>query len=518
MGMEGLRAFVRRNGLVAAGARRFAGLVMRDQLTVEVALTLHHRLGQPEAELSVRPANPVIGLMVCARSTWLGSDARDPLTATGDAAFDSELALLVPDPTVLGLFEAPARALMREALSTGTAVLEDGAFSATLAPDLFDDEALEAICNRLLDLAFTLSAPPRTWLERTLTLASRDLDPRVRKQLVAHLEQVPRLRAELELHRMNTGTGGPEAADVETLLAVLSSTTLEPPSRAAALPKLLADLSVADVVAASRNVSELWGPLSRYGEGEAFDTLMLELERTLTPDRMAEEPDAVLELLEHLWPFAKRSRHHTAMAFSRLIRNLGHRGALDMVSLLLETKDQTRFFAALDALIALTLPHPDVHEELAHRLGEKGLSRLHSWLSDYLAKRPRSPADLTLITVALDHLPMLEDHTAEALSLLELLEEYVGPPAEPRLIELLGNERDILVNRAIVLLGELGGRESQLALEPLTSGFFRPSETKRLARASLARLHERLGALETGGLSLSDDSLGGDGGLSLSDD
>ena len=511
MSIEGLRAFVRRHGLVAAGARRYTGALIRDRLTVEVSLTLHQRLGELEAELRVSPANPVTGLTACARSHWLGSDTRDPLTPTGDAAFDAELALRVPSPIVLGLFDAPTRAALREALSSGEAVLEDGVFLASFGPDLHDDKALEAACQRLVELAHTLGAPQRTWLDKTLVLATRDLDPRIRNQFVAHLESDPKLRAELELYRMKQGTSGSEEADIETLLSVLSSPTLEPPSRAAALPRMFAHLAVADVLAAAKNVTELWGRLSHYGQGEAFDTLMLELERSLTPALMAEEPDAALALLEHLWPFAKRSRHHTAMSFSRLIRNLGHRGALDMVSLLLETKDQTRFFAALDALVAIT----DDPEELAHRLGEHGLSRLNTWLADYLAKRPRGPADLTLITVALDHLPMLEDHTAEAFALLDLLERYVGAPAEPRLIELLASDRDAIVHRAITMLGELGGRESQLALEPLTSGIFRPSEIKRLARASLARLHERLGPLESGGLSLSDQN---DGGLSLSDD
>lgn len=518
MGMEGLRAFVRRHDLVAAGPRRFEGVISRDQLAVEVSLSLHVRVDQLEVELRVSPANPVTGLMACARDHWLGSSPKNPLTATGDEAFDTALALIAPDPTVLGLLDAPTRGALREALASGMTVLEDGVFVATMAPDLLEDRAMEAACERLVSLAETLSAPAKTWLERMLTLSSRDLDPRVRKRLVAHLEADPKLRAELELYRMKSGPTDPDAQDLDTLLAVLSNPTLEPPTRAATLPRLLAHLTVAELVACAKNQRDLWGALTHYGSGEAFDTLLLELERCLTPARMAEEPDAALALLEHLWPFAKRSRHHTAMAFSRLIRNLGHRGALDMVSLLLETKDKTRFFGALDALLAVTATSSNLHEELAHSLGANGLARLNPWLADYLAKRPRGPDDLTLITVALDHLPLLEDHTEEALGLLDLLEKYVGPAAESRLIEMLGSDRDALVHRAIVILGELGGRASQLALEPLTSGLFRASEIKRLARASLARLHERLGPLQSGGLSLSADSREGDGGLSLSDD
>lgn len=512
-GLEGLRSYVSRNRLAQLGARRFEGSVERDGVVVmvSIALELHH--GQLEAVLRVSPRTPPNGLFACARAHWLGSPETHETTPTGDAALDAELALVLPEPTLLGLFDEDTRAALRLALASGETTLEDGVFVGRLAVHRHGASVLDDLCVRLVSLATALSAPPKTWLERTLSLAFRDLDPDVRRQTLAHLESSPALHSELELYRMKLGPTNVEGATVESLLTVLSSPTLEPPSRAAALPRLISHLSIAEVLERAGAERDLWGPLSHYGGGEGFDTLMLELERALTPVRMHDEAEATFGLLELLWPYAQRSRHKTAIAFSRIIRNLGHPGALDMVSLLLETGDQTRFFAALDALLALT----DEPDQLARRLGDNGISRVHSWLSEYFARRPRRPSDLILIKVALDHLSPVADESAEVLVLLELLATRIGAESEPILIEMLNHEHELVVYRAIMLLGEVGGRESQLALEPLTSGLFRPSQVKRLARASLARLHERLGPLQTGGLSLSDDLRGG-GGLSLDDD
>jgi len=511
MGIEGLRAFVGRHGLTQVGARRFEGVITRGRVPVTTATSLELRSGQLEAKVRVSPPTPQAGLMGCARAHWLGPTQLPAPTPTGDTALDDAVVLVVPDVTLLGLFDGATRAELGLALASGEVVLEDGVFLATFVPELNTDEALDQACERLVALAHILSVPKKDWLERTLTLATRDLDPRVRAQLVSHLEARPELHAELELHRMKSDKASPGDADLHTLLAVLASPSLEPPSRAAALPSLLSHLSMTEVVECARSERGLWSALSHYGGGEGFDTLMLELEKRLTPDIMKAEPDAVLELLEHLWPFAKRSRLQTALPFTNLLRKLGHPGALDMVALLLDTKDQQRFFPALDALTTLT----DDPEVIASRLGERGRSRLGSWIRPYLATRKKAATDLPLLTLALAELSEVHEHLEDTLGVLDLLAERMGAEAEPDLLSYLDHADDTLVYRAIDLLGQVGGREAQAALEPLTAGLFRPSELKRIARTSLARLHERLGPLTTGGLSLTASE---DGGLALTTD
>ncbi len=476
-------------------------------MTTSVSLELRH--GELEAKVRVSPPTPPAGLLGCARAHWLGPTRTCAPTPTGDTKLDETVVLVVPDVTLLGLLDRATRAELVLALASGEAVLEDGVLHATLSPDLHTDEAIDQACERLVALAHTLSVPKKDWLQRTLTLTTHDLDPRVRAQLVAHIEARPELHAELELHRMKAGdAAAPGAADLHTLLAVLASPSLEPPSRAAALPILLSHLSVTEVVECARDERGLWSALSHYGGGEGFDTLMLELDKRITPGMMKAEPDAVLALLEHLWPFAKRSRLQTALPFTNLLQRLGHPGALDMVALLLDTKDEQRFFAALDALTALT----DDPEVIASRLGDRGRSRLGSWIRPYLATRKKSATDLALLTLALADLSQVPEHLEDTLGVLDLLAERMGAKAETDLLSYLEHADDNLVYRAIDLLGEVGGREAQVALEPLTAGLFRPSELKRHARTSLARLQERLGPLTTGGLSLTASE---DGGLAL---
>lgn len=510
MGIEGLLVFVRHYGLTQTGARRYEGEAQRGRQAVSVSVSLELHLGQVEATVRVAPVDPSTGLMACARAHWLGA-LSPQLTPTGDVALDEAVALVVPDVTVLGLLDADTRTELRLALASGEVVLEDGVFVATFSPDLHSSGSLESACERLVTLAHTFSLPRKRWLEHTLRLATRDLDPRVRNELHRHLEADPKLHAELELHRMKSREAavGDHDSDLDTLLARLSNPTLEAPSRAAALPALLSHLSVAKVLGCAQAERGLWPMLANYGSGEGFDMLLRELDNGLTKDLMAREPDPTLELLEFLWPSAKRSRPGTAMPFAAMLQRLGHPGGLDMVSLLLDTKDQTRFFAALDALTALT-DDPDI---LENRLGERGSSRLASWLPAYLAPRPPHPTDLSLFGIALAELSEHAEHLDEALGLLDLLAQRMGPDAEPDLLAYLDHPNDTLVHRAIELLGEVGQREAQIALEPLTSGLFRPSELKRLARSSLTRLHERLGPLSEGGLALADSQ---EGGLSLS--
>jgi len=510
MGIEGLRAFVGRHGLTQVGARRFTGVITRGRVAVTASVALELRLGRLEAKVCVSPPTPPTGIMGCARAHWLGRAPSNAATPTGDTALDDAVVLVVPDVTLHGLLDRATRAELGLALASGEVVLEDGVFLATFSLERHNDEALDKACERLVALAHTLSVPKQAWLERTLTLAIRDLDPQVRAQIVAHLEARPELHAELELHRMKSKRAGPGDADLHTLLAVLASPSLEAPSRAAALPSLLSHLKVAEVVECVRADRGLWSALSHYGGGEGFDTLMLELDKRITPDMMKAEPDAVLELLEHLWPFAKRSRLQTALPFTNLLRKLGHPGALDMVALLLDTKDEQRFFAALDALTALT----DDPEVIASRLGDRGRSRLISWIRPYLAARQKYATDLTLLSLALAELSEVPEHLEDTLGVLDLLAERSGGEAEPELLSYLDHADDSLVYRAIDLLGEVGGRQAQAALEPLTGGLFRPSELKRHAKTSLARLHERLGPLTSGGLALTASE---DGGLTLAD-
>lgn len=502
---DGLGAFVRRHRLAPVGARRWQGAIARPgrggPLTVSV--TLRMTSGRLEVEVRVSSSSSDEGLAVCLRDHWLGEDG--DLIATGDAELDRALAIRVGSRAVLGLFGAETRAALRRVLGSGEVVIDDGELIATYGADgdSLHDADLDGRCEGLVALADALSAPPSTWPGRAVELAHNDVDPGFRAQLAQHLRVDPEHRAALELYNLRRRDDDEHSR--ERLIATTADRSLEAPTRVSAFLKLLGHMGLPEVVAHARHLKDLWPALGRFGGGEGYDTFLAELATQLPRERLTADREHALELLELLWPHVPRHRAASARTFSGLVRDLGHPGALDMVGLLLDTDDAASFLAALEALTVLT-SDPD---ELATRLGAGGLERLSEEVAGYLNERPVRASDVALLGLALDQTAADPERRAETMALLELLAERGGGDAEELILGALGHHDDVVVHKAIALLGAVGGRRSQVALAPLTGGLFRASETKELARASLAAIAERMGAPPSGGLSLSDDKTGG---------
>lgn len=511
--IDGIRAFIELHRLKPVGARRWQGPLTGGSPSAppQVGVELQMRSGRPELTLTFRPPTPAPGLSACARGHWLGN--RRHLVKTGDPPLDEQVAIRCEDLTALGVLSYPVRVALRLALASGEAVIDDGVLTATvpLEPRHYAPEATPL--THLVTVARALATPQEAWLDGLLALAFTDLDPRVRACVIGHMERHPTLRATLERERELHRTEGTKYL-VERLLERSANTRLGAPDRARAFVELVGPLPLSELLPHLQSARELWSELAELANGEAFDTFMAELERQLDLDTLTADPDASLALLELLWGHAPKARPLAALVTSRLSSRLAHPPSVHLVGRLLDTNDEARFGAALDALVALTCDP----FELAQHLGTKGLWRLWAWLPGFLSGRPPHPSDIPLLALALAHLPSESERAPAALALLDLVVDRGGHDAEPVLLQTIETaiqQDELVALRAIELLGEVGGAESQVRLARLTGGLFRSSELKRRARASLDRLEARLGALRTGGLALTSTD---EGALAVAED
>lgn len=285
------------------------------------------------------------------------------------------------------------------------------------------------------------------------------------------------------------------------LVAQVRDTALDLERRATAFVELLMRFPWSETVKVLARVRPLFGALSAADRGAGFVAMI----DGLLPTWLANtsEPEAAFTLLEALWSVRPPLTPALGIPLARMMAHLGRKETLPWLGELLQTRDGDQFEAALIALDLAGASRLEVRKLIGPSLRSLLIER-----APRVARTQRRGA--ALLEVAASSVP--PERPAQLLELGELGD----PDSAPFLFTLIEHNDDDVREATLIALGRCGTIEHIDYLEPQTSGLFRSSRIKQLARDAIAEIRNRAGLRDIpGALSLSG---GTQGGLTLPED
>lgn len=481
-----IRQLARAQAMVPLGALAYRG--RRGTLTLD--LELRPIPAGYGATLTLSPDEPHEDLFATARPLWLLEP--EALLVTGDRTFDESIALRAP-PALLGLFDHVHRRALVHALGKGAAHIEAGRLIATI----------DALSTRQLELLVALGH--RLCLGRAAAASCL--------RLIARSDPHPAVREQARSHSWSDMGVMPDREPEPTadeLRARVGDAHLDPISRITAFAKVMRDLpwsESAGLIAEARDAILALQPespdASRRSKPEiALEWLLAELKPRFLEEDL--EPRAGAMLLASIWGVRRHLPRdipeELALRFGRLCERLALPELQPCILALLGHPSREVRLSALSALDKLGLDpetllgllapehHLSVIElspELAESSGRGGALLQAAFRVSFRFNLPGEKR-LRLITSMMHLTELAEDF------LWDRLEASDNPTREA----------------AIEVLGARGTAASLARLGPLTTGLFRSVDLKARARAAIARIVDRHGPVEVGGLSLSNDTTG----------
>lgn len=487
------------------------GLRPRDALTwegvidgVRVELQLVPRPTPPrhfELAFTLSPEkNTHPSLFAVPRTFWF-APAHDALPiatlATFDQRFDESI-VLRGEPWLIALFDHERRHELLSLMTDHTLVIDAGRVLLFPPPD---HPQLADTLNRALALARHLGT---TDLTQGVARYLADPSPYVRDHFTQFAKSDGLLVRLVASVRADASLRSPDITHAG-LVAQVRDTALDLDRRATAFVELLIRFPWSETVKLLSRVKPLFGALSAANRGAGFVAVI----EGLLPTWLANtsEPEAAFTLLEALWSVRPPLTPELGVPFARMMGHLARKETLPWLGELLQTRDGDQFEAALIALDAAGASRLEVRKLIGPSLRSLLIER-----APRIARTQRRGA--ALLEVAASSVP--PERPAQLLELVVLLGELGDPKSAPFLFTLVEHNDDDVREATLVALGRCGTVEHIDYLEPQTSGLFRSSRIKQLARDAIAEIRKRAGLRDVpGALSLSSDS---PGGLTLPED
>lgn len=482
----------------------------RDALTwegsvdgVSIELQLVPRPTPPhhyELAFTLSPENPHPSLFAIPRSLWFAAPDTPLSTATFvtfDPRFD-EAVVLRGEPSLMVLFDHERRHELLSLMAEQTLVIDAGRvmfFVSASHPQL-----AEALGDALA-LARHLGTTDLTeGVARYLADPShhvRDHFTQFAKSDSILVRLVAAVRADASLRSPDISHAG--------LVAQVRDTTLDLDRRATAFVELLVRFPWSETVKVLARVKPLFGALSAANRGAGFVAMIEGLQATWLAK--TSEPEAAFALLEALWSVRPPLTPALGIPLARMMGHLARKETIPWLGELLQTRDGDQFEAALLGLDAAGVGRIEIRKLIGPSLRPLLIDR-----APRIARTHRRGA--ALLEVAASSLG--PERSAQLLELVVLLGELGDPASAPYLFTLVEHHDDDVREATLKALGQCGTLDHIDYLEPQTSGLFRSSRIKQLARDAIAQIRERAGLRDVpGALSLSTDS---PGGLTLPED
>lgn len=478
-----IRQLARAHAMVPLGALAYRG--RRGTLTLD--LELRPIPAGYGATLTLSPDDPHEDLFATARPIWLLEP--EALLMTGDRTFDESIALRAP-PELLGLFDHVHRRAFSLVIGKGDARIDAGRLIASL------DRLTPQKTQLLVALGHRLCLGRAAAASCLRLIARSDPHPAVRERAAALVSR-PGTPADDTIAM-------PSAAE---LRARIGDPGLDGVVRIAAFARLMRELpwdEVAQLIVRVRDAlltlrPHEAGPAEQAKADLGLDWLLTELEPRFSDDDLDRGAGAML--LASIWGGRKDLPEALALRLAHLCERVARPELQPCILALVGHPSREVRLAALSALDALAfdpetllgLLAPEHHlsvielsPELAESSGRGGALLQAAFRVSFRFNLPGEKR-LRLITSMMHVTGLAEDF------LWDRLEAPDNPTREA----------------AIEVLGARGTAASLARLVPLTTGLFRSGDLKARARAAIARIVDRHGPLEVGGLALSPQKVGG---------
>lgn len=492
--MQDLAALLTPLGLRPRDALTWSGLV--EGVTVELALMPKATPPQQyELAFTLSPETPHPSLFAVPRSLWFAAPSEEPDTlqtfSTFDRRFDARVALR-GEPSLIALFDHERRLELLSLMTEHTLVLDAGRvllFVPAEHPQLADT------LTRALALARHLGTS-----DLTAGVASylADPSPYVRDHFTQFAKTDGTLVRLVAAVRADLSLRSPDVSHA-ALLAQVRDTALDLERRSAAFVELLMRFPWSETVAVLARAKPFLGALSAADRGAGFTRMLVDLLPVWLEHR--KEPEAAFTLLEALWSFHPPLTPELGIPMARMMAHLARKESIPWLAELAQTRDADQFEAALIGLDAIGASRLELRKLIGPSLRPLLIER-----APKIARAQRRGA--ALLEVAASSVP--PERPAQLLELVVLLGELGDPSSAPFLFTLVEHNDDDVREATLVALGLCGTVDHIDYLEPQTSGLFRSSRIKQLARDAIANIRNRAGLRDVpGALSLSGDSAGG---------
>ncbi len=467
-----------------------------DGVDLEVAFTPRPTPPQTfDLALTLTPTTTHPNLFVVPQGLWLG--APHDLRPTLDTRFDDAIALRC-EPRLVALFDHERRQAILSLLTDYTCVIDAGRVLLYLAQD---HPQLTEVITDAVNLARHLGT---TDLAPCVARFLADPSPHVRDHFTQLAGTDTDLTSLVAAVRADAILSSPDISHA-ALLAQVRDPALDLERRSAAFSEMLRRFPWSETTNAIARIKVFFGALSSVNRGAPFIAMIHDtLPYWLSPDV---DTDAAFSLLEAAWSVRPPLTPELGRPFARIIQRLGRHETLDWVGDLLDTRDPTLHDEALLALDAIGASRAEIRKLIG-----PGLRGLLIDRAPHLARtHRRGAAFLELAASALP--PASSGHLQH---FIEQLGELGDPDSVPYLFTHIEHAHDAVREAVLVALGRCGTLDHVAYLEPQTTGLFRSSRIKQLARDAIAAIRERAGIKDNpGALSLADKT---PGGLSLPDE
>lgn len=491
--MQTLRELTRDFHLQSVDALTFEGL--HEGVTLQVALT--PRATPPQVydlTLTFTPLSPHPSLFAVPKVNWLGTE--DALRQTFDYTFDGRIALRC-EPRVLALFDHEQRQSILALMTDQTCLVDTGRLLLLLPSD---HPRLAELFTEALALARQLGT---TDLTPGVARFLADPSPYVRDHFTQFAKTDPELSAIVAAVRADATLRSPDISHA-ALLAQVRDPALDLERRSTAFVEMLHRFPWSETVRVLPRIKVFFGSLTSVNRGAPFTTMLGEsLPLWMSPDL---DTEAAWLLLEAAWSLRPPLTPPLGVTFLRIMQRLARRETLPWVADLLGTRDIAQFDEALLALDILGATRLGIRKLMGPRHRELLIDR-----APHFARTHRRGS--AFLEVAASSLPP-ESHGHLHL-FVQQLGELGDPESAPYLFTHIEHYDDGVREAVLFALGHCGTPDHIEYLEPQTSGLFRSSRIKQLARDAIAHIRESAGMKDApGALSLADIS---PGGLSLPD-
>lgn len=460
---------------------------------IDVELRLVPRPPTYDLELRATPPNPHVSVSLTPRDLWLGSD--DDLVRTGDLLFD-ELVALRCDLPLVTLFDHANRPRLCSLVRAHQLVIDAGRIVVYLPAT---PPGLAGLLSDVQALAHHLA---QTDLEHLVQRHLDDPNPRVRDHFNLLSKRDPALARLVLSVRADTALA---AADIshEALVAQVRDPELSLERRASAFEQMLRKFPWADTLKRKARLTPFLGALASQDRGAPLERLVATtLPLWLDPEL---DQDDAFELLSLVWSVRPSSANPLTGHVAKIVAHLKHPQTIPWLAELANTKDVDHYDDVLAAIDALGVGRPELR-----KLFQPSTRPLLTARAPAYARTHRRGA--AFVELAAAFLPPAA--APQLAQLIELLGDLGDPASAPYLLSHLEHSHDAVRDAALVSIGRCATPNALPHLDPFTSGLFRSSRTKQLARDAMSLIRLRAGDAP-GALSLVDAA---PGALSLPDE
>jgi hypothetical protein len=467
----------------------------------EVSLALDIASGRPGAVAPgvtlACPARPDLVVLPADRAFTPSEAIR-----TGDPAFDGDVFVADSDPTILGLFDAETRNLVR-ALAVRGVIVAGGAIrmDPESAARLKAREVVPHVVG-MVQLARVLARDDDARLDGVARIMHNDPLPAVRghvARVFGEHSHFQALRVELDLKRLRSESAG----TLEALTAHLHDDTLAPDVRGEVLDRLLTAFPLHELHGVLVGLPASLGPRAVVG-------LIAAMKRV--PATNPEGPAAGMRLLLEAGIVPAGLTEAQAMGLADLLGEAGDHAALPVLAMLCDDLRPPVHREAFKSLMRIRIPGPSAYAALSPRAQRHG----HVCVPELVTANPELGGALLAELYA----NLNPSHVMERVRYLKALGATGEAAWTPFFVEVLGSPFQEVESAAFVALGEIAELSMVGVLKPYTEGFLRSGTSKAFAREAIARIQERhgVGADMSGALALTDGDPSGQLALADADD